>query len=102
MNAIAKAVYSGTLIRDLENAAERLLRHNSIPCECGYALGEHSHEGRHCPNMAQFGALYLARTFRELRCEATVLSGLDPAGERCGKAVLPGKRMCEEHAENVS
>jgi hypothetical protein len=29
VNAIAKAVYSGTLIRDLEDAAERLLRKNS-------------------------------------------------------------------------
>jgi hypothetical protein len=99
MNAIAKAVYSGTLIRDLENAAERLLRHNSIMCECGYALGQHSHEGRHCPSSAHFGALYLQRTFRELRCEATVVRGLDSSGERCGKEVVPGKRMCQEHAE---
>jgi hypothetical protein len=96
MNAIAKAVYSGTLIRDLENAAERLLRHNSIMCECGYALGQHSHLGRHCIDPHGY---WLERTFKELRCEATIVRGLDSAGERCGKEVMPGKRMCQEHAE---
>src|ERR1043165_4566186 len=93
MNAIAKAIYSGTLISDLEASAERMLRHNSIRCECGHALGEHSHEGKHCPNPLPVGPLDREGTFKELRCEASVNEC------KCDKPVVAGKRMCEEHAQ---
>jgi hypothetical protein len=93
MNAISKAIYSGTLISDLEAAADRLVRHNSIPCECGHALGEHSHEGKHCPNDEWPGMLFQERTFKELRCEASV------DDRKCEAQVMPGKRMCEEHGQ---
>jgi hypothetical protein len=88
MNAIAKACYSGTLMRDLEAAAERILRHNAIPCECGFALGQHSHIGRRCPDPNGY---WRNRTFKELRCEATV------DDRQCEAPVKPGQRMCEEH-----
>ena len=96
MNAIAKSVYSGTLIRDLEAAADRMLRHNAILCVCGFALGQHSHIGKRCPDPNGY---WKNRTFQELTCEASIVRGLQIDGEKCGKPVMPGSRMCAEHAE---
>jgi hypothetical protein len=68
-------MYTGTLIEDLSQLANRARKHssNDTLCEfCCLPLGSHSHEGLNCPNPSDVGPLFSTQRFSPLLCQCEV------------------------------
>lgn len=65
---------------------------------CSQPRGSHSHDRDECPNLGAGQQLFQASKFKELRCEANIVRGLDSFGYECRAACIPGTRYCTEHS----